>query len=154
MRSRYRAPKCLLAALVWSFCPLFCLAVQSHAADRTNVPLRNWGGFAINRHWAYDAIQKLVLAGLAGRAVLNTKPMSRLEMAKIVAEAVGRVTGDEGGRYSERQDLEDTLYRLVEEFQPELATLGVEPALRDAKSSWPHDISMSDPASWSFFKTQ
>jgi Capsule assembly protein Wzi len=103
---------------------------HSRAADRTNVPLRNWNGFAINWHWTYDAIKKLVLAGMTDRVVLNTKPMSRLEMARIVAQAITKVTGDEGGRYADRRDLEDTLYRLLEEFQPELAELGIEAALQ------------------------
>ncbi len=120
----------LLLSLLWILCSLYFLAVQVHAADRTNVPLRNWGGFAINRHWTYDAIEKLVLAGFADRAVLNTKPMSRLEMAKIVAQAVKKITEGEGELYNERQDMEDVLYRLVEEFQPELADLGVEAALQ------------------------
>lgn len=108
-------------------------ATQAGAADRTNVPLRNWGGFAINRDWTYDAVEKLVLAGLTNRVVLNTKPMSRLEMAKIVAQAVEKIRGDNAWLYNDRQDLEDLLYSLVEEFQPELAELGVEPALQMGK---------------------
>ncbi len=115
----------LLILCVWCY-----LASDSRAANRTNVPLRNWGGFAIHWHWTYDAVKKLVLAGLTDRVVLNTKPMSRLEMARIVAQAIAKITGDEGGLYAERRDLEDTLYRLLEEFQPELADLGVEAALQ------------------------
>jgi hypothetical protein len=99
-------------------------------ADRTDVPLRNWSGFALHWNWTYDAIKKLVLAGLTDRAVLNTKPTTRLEMARIVAQAIAKITSDEGGQYADRQDLEDTLYRLLEEFQPELAGLGVEAALQ------------------------
>jgi hypothetical protein len=98
------------------------------AADRTDVPLTNAGGFARQWHWTYDAIHQVVLAGLTDRAVLDTKPMSRLEMAKIVAEAIGKIT-EEGGRYAERRRVEDTLDRLLDEFQPELAALGVEAAL-------------------------
>jgi hypothetical protein len=111
---------------------LCCLASRS-AADRTNVPLRNWNGFAIRWHWTYDAIKKLVLAGLTDRVVLNTKPMSRLEMARIIAQAITKITGDEGGQYADRRDLEDTLYRLVDEFQPELAALGIEAAMRQGR---------------------
>jgi Capsule assembly protein Wzi len=99
------------------------------AADRTDMPLTNAGGFARQWHWTYDAIHQVVLAGLTDRAVLNTKPMSRLEMAKVVAEAIGTITEEEGGRYAERRDVEDTLDRLLDEFQPELAALGVEAAL-------------------------
>jgi hypothetical protein len=110
-------------------CVLCYLSSHSRAADRTNMPLRNWNGFAIRWHWTYDAIKKLVLAGLTDRAVLNTKPMSRLEMARIVAQAITKITGDEGGQYADRRDLEDTLYRLLDEFQPELAGLGIEAAM-------------------------
>ena len=112
---------------------LCLLSVTAPAADRTNVPLRNWGGFAGPWHWTYDAVKKIVLAGLADRAVLNTKPMNRLEMARIVAQAINRVTGDEGGAYADRRDLEETLYRLLDEFRPELAELGVEAARREWK---------------------
>lgn len=62
------------------------------------MPLRNRGGFALPWHWTYDAVKKLVLAGPADRVMFNTTPMSRLEMARIVAQAIDRVTGDEGGR--------------------------------------------------------
>jgi hypothetical protein len=83
-------------ARVWS---------ASCAADRTDVPLRNWSGFALHWNWTYDAIKKLVLAGLTDRAVLNTKPMTRSEMARVVAQAIAKITGDEGGKYADRQDL-------------------------------------------------
>jgi hypothetical protein len=126
-----QSPRVVVALLI--VCTLGLLAVPTRAADRTNVPLRNWGGFAVPWHWTYDAIKRLVLAGLADRVVLNTKPMSRVEMARIVAQAIDRVTGDEGGAYAERRDLENTLYRLLEEFRPELAELGVEAARRDAE---------------------
>jgi len=110
-------------------CVLCALSSYSRAAYRTDVPLRNWSGFAIHWNWTYDAIKKLVLAGLTDRAVLNTKPMTRLEMARIVAQAIAKISGDEGGQYADRQDLEDILYRLLDEFQAELAGLGVEAAL-------------------------
>jgi len=114
-------------------CALCYWSSHSRAADRTDVPLRNWGGLAIHWHWTYDAVKKLVLAGLTDRVVLNTKPMSRLEMARIVAQAITKITGDEGGQYADRRDLEDTLYRLLDEFQPELAELGIEAALQQGK---------------------
>ena len=128
-RSRtHSAPSVISFLLILSISSM--LSSYGHTADRTDVPLRNWSGFAIHWNWTYDAIKKLVLAGLADRAVLNTKPMTRLEMARIVAQAIAKVTGDEGGQYADRQDLEDTLYRLLDEFQPELAGLGVEAALQ------------------------
>jgi Capsule assembly protein Wzi len=131
-RSRTHDSRRVVVALL-VLCALGSLSAHSRAADRTNVPLRNWSGFAINWYWTYDAVKKLVLAGLADRAVLNTKPMSRLEMARIIAQAITKITGDEGGQYADRRDLEDILYRLLEEFQPELAELGIEAAGQQGK---------------------
>ena len=131
-RSRtHNVPSVISVLLI--LCISSTLSSYGHAADRTDVPLRNWSGFAIHWNWTYDAIKKLVLAGLTDRAVLNTKPMTRLEMARIVAQAIAKITGDEGGQYADRQDLEDTLYRLLDEFQPELAGLGVEAALQQGQ---------------------
>jgi hypothetical protein len=127
----HHSPTVVVALLL--LCALCYLASPGQAADRTDVPLRNWSGFAINWHWTYDDIKKLVLAGLADHVVLNTKPLSRLEMARVVAQAINKIIGDEGGSYADRRDLEDTLYRLLEEFQPELAELGIEAALREGK---------------------
>ena len=107
------------------------------AADRSNVPLKNWGGFSVNRSWVYDALEKIVLAGLADQVILNTKPLSRVEAARIVAQAVQKVKLDEGGDYNHRGYLEDQLYRLVEEFGPELAEMGVKtPLNRGAAGSF------------------
>ncbi len=129
LRLQTRDARCVVVSLLVLYA-LCCLPSHPQAADRTDVPLRNWNGFAINWHWTYDAIKRLVLAGLADRAILNTKPMSRLEMARIVAQAITKITSDVSGLSAERQDLEDTVYRLLDEFQPELAELGVEAALQ------------------------
>ena len=96
-----------------------------HAFDRTNVPLKNWGGFSIYRSWVYDALEKIVLAGLAEQTLLNSKPLSRVEAARIVAQAVRRLEWDKYGDYNHRGYLEELLYQLVEEFGPELAEMGV-----------------------------
>ena len=84
------------------------------AFDRTNVPLKNWGGFAIQRSWVYDALEKVVLAGLAEQVIFNTKPLNRVEAARIVAQAVERLQQDQYGDYNHRGYLEELLYRLVE----------------------------------------
>ena len=44
------------------------------AGDRTNLPLKNWGGFSEFRDAAYDDLERLVTAGLADRVLLNTRP--------------------------------------------------------------------------------
>jgi hypothetical protein len=113
------------------------LAGQTFAADRTNVPLKNWGGFSVNRSWVYDALEKIVLAGLADKVHLNTKPLSRVEAARIVAHAVRQIGWDQYGDYNHRGYLEEILYQLVEEFGPELAEMGVKtPLNRNASTDF------------------
>lgn len=108
----------VLAAGVWR--PPFILA-----ADRTNVPLKNWGGFSVFRDSVYDDLERLVTAGLGDRVVLNTKPLSRTEAGRIVARAIEKIRSDTTGVYSMRRDLEPVVDRLTEEFRSELAALGV-----------------------------
>lgn len=94
-------------------------------ADRTNLPLKNWGGFAVYRDAVYDDLERLVTAGLADRTLLSTKPLSRIEAARIVARAIAAIRNGAGGAYDDRRDLEPVLARLTEEFRSELASLGV-----------------------------
>jgi Capsule assembly protein Wzi len=97
----------------------------ARAADQTDVPLKNWGGFARFRDWVYDDLERLVTSGIVGRTVLSTKPMSRTEAARIVARAIEAVRNDQTGAMNERRDLEGVLDRLAEEFRTELVELGV-----------------------------
>src|SRR5438552_3586506 len=96
------------------------------AGDRTNIPLKNWGGFAEFRDAVYDDLERLVTAGLADRTLLNTKPLSRIEAARIVARAIQKIRGDDAGGLNARRDLEPVLDRLMEEFKVELVSLGVQ----------------------------
>ena len=66
---RTAVPATVIIAVV---CPCFGLV-------STNVPLD---------HWSYDAVDKLVGQGLIRSSMLTTKPVSRLEMARLIAEAV------------------------------------------------------------------
>jgi hypothetical protein len=102
------------------------LPVGAHAGDRTNLPLKNWGGFSLYQDAVYDDLERLVTAGLADRTLLNTKPISRVEAARIVARAIARIRRDESGGLNTRRDLEPVLDRLIAEFRPELAGLGVQ----------------------------
>jgi len=125
-----------LSGILGGLLPAVLLLVpleEGRAADRTNVPLQNWGGFAVTHHWTYDAIEKLALAGLLDRAVLTTRPMSRLELARLIARAIHAIDSDRRGRYHDRVELEGVLEALLEAFQPELAELGVPQALRLGK---------------------
>ena len=99
--------------------------VRTEAGDRTDIPLKNWGGFSLYRDALYDDLERLVTAGLGDRAILNTKPINRTEAARIVARAVAKIRADEMGSYNNRQDLEAVLDRLIAELRVELAALGV-----------------------------
>ncbi len=96
------------------------------AFDRTNIPLKNWGGFSEYRDATYDDLERLVTAGLGDRTLLNTKPLSRVEAARIVARAIQKIRRDEPDGLNLRRDLEPVLNRLIEEFKVELAALGVQ----------------------------
>ena len=104
---------------------ILALPFAAAADDGTNLPLKNWGGFSLYRDAIYDDLERLVTAGLADRTLLNTKPLSRVEAARIVARAIDRIRRDETGGLNTRRDLEPVLDRLMEEFKVELAGLGV-----------------------------
>jgi membrane-associated phospholipid phosphatase len=111
-----------LLIAVWLLLPVASLAQNLSIRD---VPLKPWTGLAGNWDWTYDALQKLVLSGLAGRVVMNTKPMSRREMAIILADMVRRIQNNQVSGFDDRSDLQDTLLDLMDEFSPELQALGV-----------------------------
>ncbi len=98
------------------------------AGDRANIPLKNWGGFAVYRDSIYDDLERLATAGVADRVLLSTKPLSRIEAARMVATAIAIIRRDEAGQYNDRRDIEAVLDRLTREFRTELASLGVKGA--------------------------
>lgn len=123
--TRYR---CLFLASILILC--FHLRIlpappAAEAAGLLDVPLRPWTYLEPNRDWTYTAIEKLVTAGLVGPWVLNTKPMSRIEMARVVTVALRKIQEDEIGRFSQRTDLQPVLYDLMEELAPELEAMAV-----------------------------
>lgn len=120
---------------------LLAAEAPAAAADRTNIPLKNWGGFSVVRDAVYDDLERLVTAGLADRVLLSTKPLSRIEAARIVARAVEKIRRDAEGVYNTRRDLEPVLDRLKGEFQTELASLGVH--LTDAPAQAPGTVSFT-----------
>ncbi len=126
--------RCWRLLILWllSLGIIFFPAPPSLAAGLLDVPLRPWTYFEPYRDWTYTAIEKLVNAGLVGPWVLNTKPISRMEMARVVAMVVRKIQEDEFGQFSQRTDLEPPLYDLMEELAPELRALGIRPG--DAES--------------------
>jgi hypothetical protein len=67
----------------------------------------------VSRDAVYDDLERLVTAGLADRVLLNTRPLSRLEAAKIVARAFAKIRSDEMSGLNARCDLEPVLDRLI-----------------------------------------
>src|SRR5947208_10670980 len=120
--ARHRARWSLTAAL---FAVAILAPATAVAGDRTNIPLKNWGGFAEFRDAVYDDLERLVTAGLADRTLLNTKPLSRVEAARIVARAIEKIRNDDAGGLNARRDLEPVLDRLMEELKVELTSLGL-----------------------------
>ena len=105
-----------------------------------DVPLVNWSYLPGSRDWLYDAVEKVVDSGLAGPAILNIKPMTRREMARIVLRAVDRIRKDPDNNHNDRKDMEGLLMALIEEFRPELRALGFH-----------HDVTEGpEPGFWSF----
>lgn len=90
---------------------LYVVALFASGLVSTNVPLD---------HWSYNAVDKLVGCGLIDGAMMNTKPVSRIEMARHVAEAIDK---------SQQLQIANEvilaiLERLKSEFAAELALIG------------------------------
>jgi hypothetical protein len=56
----------------------FICSVAANGFVSVNVPLD---------HWSYNDIDKLIGQGLIDSSMMNTRPVSRLEMARLIAEA-------------------------------------------------------------------
>jgi hypothetical protein len=78
-------------------------------------------------HWAYQAIETLAADGLVDGypdgAFKGDRPLSRYEMAAIVARVVAKLEA-EGARTASKADL-DTLQKLMNALKDELDALGV-----------------------------
>jgi hypothetical protein len=88
------------------------LAATAHAdIVSTNVPLN---------HWSYSAIDKLADYGLIDGAMLTIRPITRLEMARHIAQATASLN-----RMADAPPvLRSIVDRLQEEFRGELIRLG------------------------------
>ncbi|HDM10201.1 MAG TPA: capsule assembly Wzi family protein [Desulfobacteraceae bacterium] len=73
-------------------------------------------------HWSYGALDKLISMGLVQGAMLTTKPITRLEMARLIKEARDKFEGLQDGTHFEGQAIATAvLQRLEAEFGPEIA---------------------------------
>jgi hypothetical protein len=98
--------------IVASLLLLTVLASLCSALVSTNVPLD---------HWSYAAVDKLASYGLIDSAMLTTKPISRIEMARHIGQAMYRLKQEE----NPPGVLLAILDRLRKEFEGELMVIGV-----------------------------
>jgi hypothetical protein len=111
-----------------SLVALAFLALPSPASVSTNVPLG---------HWSYAAVEKLANYGLIDSAMLGIKPLSRLEMARDVGQALDALELME----DTPEVLHAILERLIHEYRGELVQLGV----LDGSYSASHLKPLEDP---------
>lgn len=112
------------------------------AAVSVNVPIHNW---------AYGALETLNMAGLVDAMGLSTKPMTRMEAARLTRGAISCIQKnklqfsifDEG----KAERAEDALDRLVEEFRTELIGLGVTEVAIDEQPVRGFRFRLADPIS-------
>ena len=96
----------LLIILLSASIPLCCGFVS------TNVPLD---------HWSYDAIDRLIGHELIKSSMMSTKPITRLEMARLITEASENLE-----KLSQKNKINLTiLERLKKEFRSELFATGL-----------------------------
>ena len=94
------------------------LPVGGEAAGSVNIPINDP---------RTELVERVALSGLVDTALLGTRPYSRMEAARIVAEALrnlDRLVGTETGF------LEEVLVELREELRTELIALGALPGER------------------------
>ena len=72
------------------------------------------------QHWAYSAIERLTALGIIDDAMVVTKPYSRKEAAKYVAQAIERVRADQIQIDGREAIAEPLLAQLMDEFRSEL----------------------------------
>jgi hypothetical protein len=93
------------------------LASLPNAVDASvNIPLH---------HWSYEAIERLTALGLIDQTMVVTKPYSRVQAAKAVAQGLERIRANSTEDDKLEAVAEPLLEQLVREFQPELRRQGV-----------------------------
>ncbi|MEI8175566.1 MAG: capsule assembly Wzi family protein [Candidatus Omnitrophota bacterium] len=103
---------------------LFCILlspVASFAYTSADVPVG---------HWSYEAADRLAIAGLLGLSGIDTRPMTRVQMAFKIKEVIDNIEEERIPLYLslEREEvgyLQAVLYKLINEFREELILIGV-----------------------------
>src|SRR5713101_3484444 len=103
--------RCRLLALM----AVLGMMTSSTALASVNLPLH---------HWSYEAIERLVALGIIDRAMVVTKPYSRKQAAKYVAQALKRVQADQVPADGREVLAEPLLERLMQFLEPELVEIG------------------------------
>lgn len=81
------------------------------------------------RHWSYEAIEKLAIIGLCDIADIGVRPVSRIKMAYIIKTAIEKARDyNKEFDWGVQERLEITLNKLISEFREELVAIGVEVA--------------------------
>ena len=93
---------------------LLIASVSLLQSQSVNVPLE---------HWAYDFLDRLQTKGFVRELILTSKPYSRHDVARMLAEAEGRIHSGNGDLSSAEAALFE---QLKGEFHEELAKLNVE----------------------------
>jgi len=116
-----------------SVCPAF-------AESSVNIPVH---------HWAYDALDTLAINGLADSCGLTTKPITRMDAARMIETAIYRIQDKkvEFSPFNENRisRLEDMLDKLIKEFRPELLELGVTSAAENDAPAKNLRFKLADP---------
>lgn len=116
------------------------LTCNAFAESSVNVPVH---------HWAYDELDVLCRAGLTDASGLSTKPITRMDAARLMQTAIERIQ-NEKVQFSELDEVktqrtEDALNRLIEEFRLELVKLGVTSVAKDDMPVEKLNFQLADP---------
>lgn len=110
-------------------CSLLLLALilsDSLAFASSNVPLGSW---------VYGFLERLVNTGLVDHASIEMRPLSRQEVAEILAQVIRKIEKNEENGFRNVL-VEDQFATLVEEFQWELQRMGVYPFGEKTEAKW------------------
>ncbi len=100
----------ILIIITGLFC-FFAIYVQARAFVSVNVRLD---------HWSYQLVDELIGQGLIDSSMMSTRPVTRFEMARHIAEADEKFQS----LNLKNEIISGIMERLKKEFEPELSTIG------------------------------
>ena len=113
-----RALTCLPRSAALGLLLIAALPIGGEAAGSINIPINDP---------RTELVERVALSGLVDSALLGARPYSRMEAARIVAEALRNLDRLAG---TDTEFLEELLLGLREELRPEMITLGALPGER------------------------